>query len=153
LSSWSCWAWHRVYGRESFLMYSEPKTVLQQKLRDTLDVKASALVSDLIKLSLMKLAEKDENLLIYTEIYNLLGIEKFTELISLVNGRPLVLPSKEDFKDTINTVLCYYYRTVEGKDWDEIKQLLADPDLNTIKYGIRATTFADFINVMIGRIK
>lgn len=134
-------------------MYSEPKTVLQQKLRDTLDVKSSALVSDLIKLSLMKLAEKDENLLIYTEIYNLLGIEKFTELISLVNGRPLVLPSKEDFKDTINTVLCYYYRTVEGKDWDEIKQLLADPDLNTIKYGIRATTFADFINVMIGRIK
>ncbi len=134
-------------------MYNEPKTVLQQKLRDTLDVKSSALVSDLIKLSLMKLAEKDENLLIYTEIYNLLGIEKFTELISLVNGRPLVLPSKEDFKDTINTVLCYYYRTVEGKDWDEIKQLLADPDLNTIKYGIRATTFADFINVMIGRIK
>lgn len=134
-------------------MYSEPKTVLQQKLRDTLDVKSSALVSDLIKLSLMKLAEKDENLLIYTEIYNLLGIEKFTELISLVNGRPLVLPSKEDFKDTINTVLCYYYRTVEGKDWEEIKQLLADPDLNTIKYGIRATTFADFINVMIGRIK
>ena len=134
-------------------MYSEPKTVLQQKLRDTLDVKSSALVSDLIKLSLMKLAEKDENLLIYTEIYNLLGIEKFTELISLVNGRPLVLPSKEDFKDTINTVLCYYYRTVEDKDWEEIKQLLADPDLNTIKYGIRATTFADFINVMIGRIK
>ena len=43
-------------------MYSEPKTVLQQKLRDTLDVKSSALVSDLIKLSLMKLAEKDENL-------------------------------------------------------------------------------------------
>lgn len=134
-------------------MYSEPKTVLQQKLRDTLDVKSSALVSDLIKLSLMKLAEKDENLLIYTEIYNLLGIEKFTELISLVNGRPLALPSKEDFKDTINTVLCYYYRTVENKDWEEIKQLLADPDLNTIKYGIRATTFADFINVMIGRIK
>ncbi len=64
-----------------------------------------------------------------------------------------MLASKEDFKDTINTVLCYYYRTVEGKDWDEIKQLLADPDLNTIKYGIRATTFADFINVMIGRIK
>ena len=134
-------------------MYSEPKTVLQQKLRDTLDVKSSALVSDLIKLSLMKLAEKDENLLIYTEIYNLLGIEKFTELISLVSGTPLVLPTKEDFKDTINTVLCYYYRTVESKDWEEIKQLLADPDLNTIKYGIRATTFADFINVMIGRIK
>lgn len=134
-------------------MYNEPKTVLQQKLKETLDVKSSALVSDLIKLSLMKMAEKDENLLVYTEVYNLLGIEKFTELISLVNGRPLTLPNKEDFKDTINTVLCYYYRTVEGKDWEEIKQLLADPDLNTIKYGIRATTFAEFINMMIGRIK
>lgn len=133
-------------------MYSEPKTMLQQRLKETLDTKSSALVSDLIKLSLMKLAEKDDSLLIYAEVYNLLGVEKFTELISLVNGRTLTLPSKEEFKDTINTVLCYYYRTVEEKDWEEIKQLLADPDLNTIKYGIRATTFANFLNTMIGRM-
>lgn len=133
-------------------MFQNPKNVLQQRLKETLSCDASSIISDLLKLSLMKLAEKDEAMLIYAEIYNLLGVEKFTELISLVNGRTLTLPSKEDFKDALTTVLCYYYRTVENKDWEEIKQLLADPDLNAIKFGIRATTFADFLNTMMSRL-
>jgi len=98
-------------------MYNNPKSVLQQRLKETLDNSASSVVSDLIKLSLLRLAEKDEDLVIYSEIYNLLGVEKFTELISLIDGRALSFPSKDEFKDTITTVLCYYYKTVENKDW------------------------------------
>lgn len=133
-------------------MFDNPKTVLQQRLKETLSTEASSVVTDLLKLSLMKVAEKDENLLVYAEIFNLLGVELFTELIALVNGRTVAFPSKEDFKDTLTTVLCYYYRTVENKDWEEIKLLLADPDLNTIKFGIRATAFADFLNTMMRRL-
>lgn len=99
----------------------------------------------------MKVAEKDEDLLVYTEIYKLLGVEKFTELITLVDGATLSFPSKEEFKETVTTVLCYYFRDVEKKEWPEIKALLGDPDLNTIKYGIRATAFASFINTMLAR--
>lgn len=133
-------------------MYNDPKSILQQRLKETLDTSASTVVSDLIKLSLLKLAEKDEELVIYSEIYNLLGVEKFSELISLIDGRTLSFPSKDEFKDTITTVLCYYYRTVENKDWEEIKSLLGDPDLNTIKFGIRATSFGSFLDVLIGRL-
>lgn len=133
-------------------MFSKPKTVLQQRLKETLSENASTVISDLVKLSLMKRAEKDEDLLVYAELYNLLGIEKFTEVISLINGRTLEFPSKEDFKDTLTTVLCYYYRTIEHRDWEEIKQLLADPDLNAIKFGIRATALSDFLNTMVGKL-
>lgn len=133
-------------------MYSNPKTVLQQKLKETLDKETSTVISDLIKLSLLKVAEKDEDLVIYSEIYKLLGVELFTDLITLIDGRTLSFPSKEEFKDMIITVLCYYYRNVEGKDWDEIKALLGDPDLNTIKFGIRATSFSSFLNDMMGRL-
>jgi len=133
-------------------MYSNPKTVLQQKLKENLDRETSTVISDLIKLSLLKVAEKDEDLVIYSEIYKLLGVELFTDLIALIDGRTLSFPSKEEFKDMIITVLCYYYRNVEGKDWDEIKALLGDPDLNTIKFGIRAASFSSFLNDMIERL-
>jgi len=133
-------------------MYNNPKNVLQQRLKETLDTTSSAVVSDLIKLSLLRVAEKDEDLVIYSEIYNLLGVEKFTELISLINGATLSFPSKEEFKDIITTVLCYYYKVVENKDWEEIKSLLGDPDLNTIKFGIRSTSYGSFLDTMVRRI-
>lgn len=132
-------------------MYNNPKNILQQKLKEILEPSTSNMVSDLIKLSLMKVAEKDEDLLVYAEIFKLLGIEKFTELIALIDGASLTFPSKEEFEETLTTVLCYYYRDVEKKEWPEIKALLGEPDLNTIKFGIRATAFASFINTMLAR--
>lgn len=133
-------------------MYDNPKTILQQRLKETLDRDTSVVIADLIKLSLLKVAEKDDDLVIYSEIFKLLGVEKFTELISLIDGRTLSFPRKDDFKDIVTTVLCYYYRTVEEKDWDDIKSLLGDPDLNTIKFGIRAASLGSFLNDMMGRL-
>lgn len=132
-------------------MFENPKNILQQKLKETLDPSTTSVVSDLIKLSLMRIAEKDEDLLIYTEIYKLLGVELFTGLIALIDGQTLSFPTKEEFEEAVITVLCYYYRDIEKKDWPEIKSLLGEPDLNTIKYGIRATSFASFIDTMLAR--
>lgn len=133
-------------------MYDNPKNILQQRLKETLSKESSTVITDLIKLSLLKIAEKDEDLLIYTEIYNLLGVETFTELVALIDGQTLSFPSKEEFKDIITTVLCYYYKTVENKDWAEIKSLIGDPDLNTIKYGIRSQAYGSFLDTMIRKI-
>lgn len=133
-------------------MYESPKNLLQQRLKEALTTHTSEVITDLIKLSLLRMAEKDENLLAFGEMYNLLGLEQFTELVSLINGKTLTFPSKDEFKDTITTVLCYYYRNVEGKEWEEIKQLLADPDLNTIKFGIRSTSYGNFLETMMKRL-
>ena len=40
---------------------------------------------------------------------------------------------------------------MENKEWDEIKLLIGDPDLNNIKYGIRAASLGKFIDKMLGR--
>jgi hypothetical protein len=133
-------------------MFTNPKSVFQQKLKESLSKEASSVISDLMRLALLKKAEKDEDLLVYAEIYNLLGPEKFVELVQLVDGRPLELPSKDEFKDTLTTVLCYYYKNVEQKSWEDIKSLVGEPDLNTIKFGIRATTFGSFIDTMMGKL-
>lgn len=133
-------------------LYQKPKTVLQQRLKETLNSESAEAVNDLIKLSLLHMAEKDESLLVYGELYNLLGLEKFTEMINLLDGRTLTLPRKDDFKDTIVTVLCYYYKSVEGASWDEIKSLLGEPDLNSIKYGIHAASLGSFLDKMVARM-
>lgn len=132
-------------------LYDTPKNILQQKIKENLNKQTSHVVSDLIKLSLLKMAEKDEEMLIFAELFKLLGVEQFTETIALIDGQTITFPSKEEFKETITTVLCYYYRNVENKEWDEIKVLLGDPDLNNIKYGIRAASLGKFIDKMIGR--
>lgn len=133
-------------------MYESPKSVFQQKLKENLKEDTSTVIQDLIRLSLLKVAEKDEDLVVFTEIFNLLGVEMFTALISLIDGRRLSFPSKDEFKDTVTTVLCYYYRHVEGKDWPEIRTLLGEPDLNSIRFGIRASSLGAFLTEMIGRL-
>ncbi len=131
------------------MLYETPKNILEMKINEALGTDEESVVSDLIKLSLMKKASKDQDMMVYTEIYNLLGIEKFTELVSLMDGRTVQFPTKEEFKDSIVTVLCYYYRNVKGMDWEHIKELLGIPDINTIKQGIRASQYEAYIRELI----
>lgn len=133
-------------------LYNNPKSILQQKLNEALGTNSEkTIITDLIQLSLLKKAQVNSDDLIYDEVFKLLGLETFTDLVALVDGRPLVLPSKEEFQDTIITVLCYYYKNVEGKDWEEIREILGIKDLNSIREGIRASQFEAFINKMAKR--
>lgn len=130
-------------------MYETPKDILQLKINEALGPDEESIVSDLIKLSLMKKASKNIDSLIYTEIFNLLGPDKFTQLIYLVNGQTITLPTKEEFKSTIITVLCYYYHIVLNKDWEEVKSILGMPDLNTIKEGIRSSQYEAYLKELL----
>lgn len=133
------------------MLYEQPRNVLEEKLNETLKSSEESLISDLVKLSLLKKASKDEDLLIFTELYNYLGLEKFTGLISLIDGKTITFPSKDEFKEIVVTILCYYYRNVQNKEWDEIKSLLNMPELNTIRYGIKASQLEAFIKELIAR--
>ncbi len=134
-------------------MYVNPKNIMQQHLKEQLgnDKETSHVIEELIKLSLLKNASKDEDLIIFAEIYKSLGVENFTTLINLIDGRTLSFPSKEEFKELLITVLCYYYKEVENKNWDDIKSLIGDPDLNSIKHGIRASALGSFLDQLLSR--
>ena len=97
------------------MLYEQPKNILEMKLNEALSRGEESIITDLIKISLMKKGEKNSDLLVYTEIFNLLGLEKFTELISLLDGKTVTFPTKDEFKDSINTVLAYYYRNIKKK--------------------------------------
>jgi hypothetical protein len=130
-------------------MYQTPTNLFQQKLKTALTKESDiSIVKDLITLHMYKNSEKDESQLILVEVYNLLGLEKFTQLIELINGRPIKFPKKSDFRDTILQSLSYYYHTVENKTWDEVKEILG-PDLKTIRMGIKNSQFQTFLNYII----
>lgn len=135
------------------MLYTTPKNLLQEKLNQALDKGEETIISDLMKLSLLKKAEKNPDDLIFTEIYNLLGLEDFSNLVSLIDGRPIVFPSKEDLKDSLMLVLAYYYRNLEKKSWNEIKELLGLPDINSVKLGIQSSQFEKFLQKMMKRLK
>ena len=127
------------------MIYETPSNILEQRINEALGKGEESIVSDLIKLSLMKKASKDSDCLIYTEVYNLLGLEKFSELVSLIDGRTLHLPTKEELRDTVITVLCYYYRNVKKMEWVDIKEKLGIQDINAVRQGIRSSQFESYL--------
>ena len=131
------------------MIYETPSNILEQRINEALGKGEESIISDLIKLSLMKKASKDSDCLIYTEIYNLLGLEKFSELVSLIDGRTLHLPTKEELRDTVITVLCYYYRNVKKMDWVDIKEKLGIQDINAVRQGIRSSQFESYLKELV----
>ena len=105
-------------------IFKKPLTVFQQNVNDIMNSdKSKDLVEDLIHLQMFKNAEKDEKQLVLVELYNLLGTEKFMEVMDLLAGKTIKFPQKDDFKETIQIALCYYYKQVKNYDWEEIKNL------------------------------
>ena len=130
------------------MIFESPENLLEQKINETLQEPEETLVSSLIELSLLKDSKKSRDTLVFSELYNLLGLESFTEVIQLLSGRTITFPTQESFKETILMVLCYYYRYVCGKSWEEVKSLVMEPDLQAAKFGIRCKQFDTFLKEM-----
>lgn len=56
------------------------------------------------------------------DVYKLLGMENFVKLIHLLDGRAVHFPSSAELQESILLSLCFYYREVEGLEWDEIHE-------------------------------
>ena len=88
------------------MIFESPENLLEQKINETLQEPEETLVSSLIELSLLKDSKKSRDTLVFSELYNLLGLESFTEVIQLLSGRTITFPTQESFKETILMVLC-----------------------------------------------
>jgi hypothetical protein len=58
------------------------------------------------------------------DVYKLLGMENFVKLIHLLDGRTVRLPTSAELQESILMALCFYYREVEGLDWDEVHSMI-----------------------------
>ena len=110
-------------------LFNEPMTLFQQNVNEIMKESASKeLIEDLIRLNMFKNAEKDEKQLVLVEL------------------KTIKFPHKSDFKETIQIALCYYYRQFKDYSWEEIKELIKDDDLSSVKLGVRVQQLQRFIN-------
>ena len=137
--------------------YKSPKTVFQEKINNIIKKEKTniGVLEHIFKLQNIYSFERIKNpeetcdektsWIVLFDIYNLLGPSKFAEMLSIVQGRTLSLPTEEEYEDSLITALSYYYMDVKGYDWDKIKDKLEIPTLNAVKYGIKVRALKRFI--------
>lgn len=82
------------------------------------------LVLDLIKLDLLS-ADKSETMDLVA-LYDILGIEKFCEVIDYFDGRKFKFPKKKQVESTFITAIGWYWSRVKGKSIKETKDILEE---------------------------
>lgn len=128
-------------------LFDEATTVFQQKVNDVMkEDQLVDMIECLIRLQMFKNSEKDDKKLVLVELYKLLGTEKFMEMMDICAGKTIKFPPKEDFKETIQIALCYYYRQFRDYSWEQVKELIDDEDLSPVKLGIRVQQLQKFIS-------
>ena len=128
-------------------IFNSPKTIFQQDLNDIMkNCEEISLIEDLIGLQMFKQAEKNPDFLALKELYNYLGTEKFMGVMNILAEKKIKFPSKESFRETIQIALCWYYRKYKDLDWQEIKTLLKDDSLSTVRYGIKVQNLQAFMD-------
>ena len=143
-------------------IYDNPRNVFQAKVNAILT--KEPIISDLFEnifklqqvLSLEKInagvqKEDPDQWKVLLELFTTFGSLQFSKIISITQGKTITFPSQEEFQDSIITVLCYYYKEEENMTWDQIKEKLNLPKLNTIKFGIRVRQLKGFIDSKIMR--
>jgi hypothetical protein len=76
---------------------------------------------------------------------------QFVKFISLVDGRTLKLPNKQDIEEALLTAVFYYEKKVNGKSWKEIQDAL-DFSVSPIKYGIKVRNLNSWITQKLQEI-
>ena len=142
-------------------VYQNPRSLFEQKVNDILtrESKSSAFFEDIFKLQQMYTFEKlrvtqksdDEAWKSLMQLFTLLGSVEFAKMITILGGKTITFPTEDDYKDSIITALCYYYKEIESLDWEQIKEKIDINKLNTIKYGIRVQQLKSFIDSQIFR--
>lgn len=131
------------------VLYKQPKTIFQERINEIVEsTVASDIIKDLIHLQMFKSAEKNSKNLALVEIFNLLGVEKFTELIDLLDGKTIKFPTKDTLKEYVIIALCFYHKKYFGRTWPEIKEIIGDDKLKSIKYGLRVQNLETFIKYL-----
>lgn len=143
-----------IQDNESLEVFEKPKSLFQQKINEIMtETEASKTILDIFELQMYKNAEKDDKKLVFVELYNLLGMEKFVEVMELLGGKTVKFPSRDDFKETIEIALAYYYRTFRNYDWANIKELIGDKDMSTVKFGAKMQQMKKFIDYLSAKVR
>ena len=142
------------------MVYSNPKTLFEQKVQSALKPEESdpSIFEAVFKLQQLLVSEKcqgdpikEDSWKAQNQALEKLGLKNFIEIFAPFWGKTITFPTEEEFQESLIAAIGYYYVKVENKKWEDVANILSMPDLNTIKYGIRARQLEQFINQQISQ--
>jgi hypothetical protein len=100
-------------------LFKEEGSVFDKQLRDAFKPVIENQQGDLFRAIALVFYHNEKLSDIY-DAYKLLGVENFVRLIHLFDGRTVHFPTSTELKEAIILSLCFYYKEIEGLEWDEI---------------------------------
>jgi hypothetical protein len=133
-------------------LFNTEESLFQKRINEIItDEPGKQIIEDIIKLYLLKIGSKDDSQLYLSELYNLVGVEQFANIIDLMDGRTVKFPESDSFKEIVEVAICYYYKYLKNKDWKNIEEAFQDEDMSHIKLGIKITQLDQFIKEIQSR--
>ena len=110
-------------------MIHNPKSIIEEDLNKIFKKKKQSEISLLISIVSLILYRNEYNSDI-VDLFHTLddNIDLFIKIIHLFDGRTIKFPRSDDFSEYLLLAICYYYKEIEGKSWDEISELF--PEVN-----------------------
>lgn len=124
--------------------------IFDEHLRDMF-IKPKDTEMDLILKTVSLLIYKNCNNIDIIELYRLVGLETFTKIIMLFDGRSVKFPSKKEISDNLIYSLVYYYKEIQGLSWEKIKEKFPF-EISGISCGIQIKQLDNFMRQNIESI-
>lgn len=128
------------------MLYKDEKSLFQKSVNEIFSTDTETeLVEDVLRLQLHKMygeSKKDSTLI---EIYKLLGMEKFCQLIDIINGKTVKFPSKDSLKETIQVAICFFEKNFKNKDIKNVSEKIIDNNCSSTKIGRKVKSLEDYI--------
>jgi hypothetical protein len=131
-------------------LFNNPSDVFEQQLDDLFVRKPESETDMLFKVLSLILYKNIHNRDIQ-DLYNSLDLESFSRVVTLFDGRTVKFPTREELKDALTLALCYYYKEIEGMDWDQIKATLPF-EVSSFSYGTKIKSLDRYVYNQIGKI-
>lgn len=128
----------------------KPEDVFEYKIDEILEDMEETEIDIVLKIFSLIFYSTQNNTDIL-ELYRLLDLDSFVKVVSLFDGRTVKFPPREILKNHLLLSLLYYYREVEGKDWEKIKEEFPFA-INSISFGIQIKNLNNFIKQKLSEI-
>ena len=104
------------------MLYDKPSDIFEQQISEIFSNEEDSASSLMMKLTSIILFQ-NENSHDLVEIYKEFGLEKFTRLMEILDGRTVQFFTKEQIHQALILATCYYYKEIENKSWNEIHDI------------------------------
>lgn len=122
------------------MSFERPEDIWEKKYRNLFKMHDPSDMEVLLNIVSMMVHSREGNTDM-SRLYNAVGLENFSKVIDLFDGRTVKFTTKDNFRELLILALCWYYRDMQGMDWNQIQEIMPF-EINPVSYGIRLSRFS-----------